>query len=70
MILPMHGPRLRAAVGDVVEKVAHAGVLSTFLSSAEVVVHHLLQDAVRDAAASVGYPVDHKRQTRSHLIYS
>lgn len=49
----MHGTRLRAAVGDVVEQVAHAGVLSTLLSSAEVVVHHLLQDAVRDAAASV-----------------
>lgn len=39
---PMHGSRLGAAVGHVVEKVGHAGILCALFSCAEVVTHHLI----------------------------
>lgn len=51
--LPMHGAGLGAAVGDVVEEVAHAWVLGTLLGRAEVVVHDLVQDPVRDSSPAV-----------------
>lgn len=50
---PMHGAGLISTVGDVVEQVAHAGVLCALLSRAEVVVHHLVHYVVRDAASTV-----------------
>lgn len=53
MSLPMHRVRLIPTVGDVVEEVAHARILCTLLSCAEVVVHHLVYDIVRDAAAAI-----------------
>lgn len=62
----MHGTRLRTTVGDVVEQVAHTGVLGALLSCAEVVVHHFLQNTVRDASTTVRYPVDHI----SYSLYS
>ena len=49
----MHGVRLIPTVGNVVEEVAHAGVLCALLSRAEVVVHHLVYYIVRYAAATV-----------------
>lgn len=49
----MHGSRLGAAVGNVVEKVAHARILCALFSGAEVVIHHLIQNAVRNATATV-----------------
>lgn len=49
----MHRVRLIPTVGDVVEEVAHAGILCTLLSCAEVVVHHLVYDIVRDTAAAI-----------------
>lgn len=52
----MHGVGLVPAVGDVVEDVAHAGVLGALLGRAEVVVHHFVHDAVRNSAAAVGNP--------------
>lgn len=50
---PVHGARLVSTVGNAVEEVAHAGVLCALLSGAEVVVHHLVYDIVRDAATTV-----------------
>lgn len=49
----MHGVGLVSTVGNVVEEVAHAGVLRALLSRAEVVVHHLVYNIVRDATATV-----------------
>lgn len=54
--LPMHGAGLVPAVGNVVEEVAHARILCTLLSGAEVVVHHLVYDVVRDTATTVRDP--------------
>lgn len=51
--VPMHGAGLVPTVGNVVEEVAHAGVLCALLSRAEVVVHHLVYDVVRDATTTV-----------------
>lgn len=56
MSLPMHRVRLIPTVGDVVEEVAHAGILCTLLSCAEVVVHHLVYDIVRDTTAAIRDP--------------
>lgn len=50
---PMHRVGLVPTVGNVVEEVAHAGVLCALLSRAEVVVHHLVYNVVRYAAATV-----------------
>lgn len=50
---PMHWVRLIPTVGNAVEEVAHAGILRALLSCAEVVVHHLIYDAVRDAATTI-----------------
>lgn len=52
-VLPVHGAGLVSTVGNVVEEVAHAGVLCALLGRAEVVVRHLVDDVVRDAAAAV-----------------
>lgn len=52
----MHRVRLIPTVGDVVEEVAHAGILCTLLGCAEVVVHHLVYDIVRDTAAAIRDP--------------
>lgn len=49
----MHRAGLVSTVGDAVEEVAHAGVLCALLSRAEVVVHHFVDNVVRDAAATV-----------------
>lgn len=49
----MHRAGLVSTVGNVVEEVAHAGVLCALLSRAEVVVHHLVYNIVRDAATTV-----------------
>lgn len=51
--LPMHRAGLVSTIGNVVEEVAHAGVLCTLLSSAEVVIHHLVYYIVRDATTTV-----------------
>lgn len=52
----MHGVGLVAAVGDGVEQVAHARVLSALLCGAVVVVHHLVHDVVGDSTAPVRDP--------------
>lgn len=52
----MHGSGLGAAVGYAVEKVAHARILCALFSCAEVVIHHLIQNAVRNATTTVGDP--------------
>lgn len=52
-ISPMHGVGLVAAVGDGVEQVAHAWVLSALLCRAVVVLHHLVQNVVGDSTAPV-----------------
>lgn len=49
----MHRAGLVSTVGNVVEEVAHAGVLCALLSRAVVVVHHLVYNIVRDAATTV-----------------
>lgn len=49
----MHRAGLVSTIGNVVEEVAHAGVLCTLLSSAEVVIHHLVYYIVRDATTTV-----------------
>lgn len=54
----MHGAGLVSTVGNVVEEVAHARILCTLLSRAEVVVHHLVYDVVRDTAATVRDPTN------------
>lgn len=56
-VLPMHGVGLVPTVSDVVEQVAHAGVLSAFLSSAEVVIHNFVYNVVRNSTSSVWNPV-------------
>lgn len=56
-ILPMHRAGLVSTVGNVVEEVAHAGVLCALLSRAVVVVHHLVNDIVRDATSTVWNPL-------------
>lgn len=52
----MHGVGLVAAVGDGVEQVAHARVLSALLRRAVVVVHHLVHDVMGDSTAPVRDP--------------
>lgn len=52
----MHWAGLVPAVGDGVEQVAHAGVLHALLCGAEVVIHHLVDYFVRDAAATICNP--------------
>ena len=52
----MHGVGLVSTVGNAVEEVAHAGVLHALLRCAEVVVHHLVDDIVRDSTAAVRNP--------------
>lgn len=52
-VLPVHGVGLVAAVGDVVEQVAHARVLSALLRCAVVIVHHLVHNVVGDSTAPV-----------------
>lgn len=52
-LLPVHRAGLVSTVGNVVEEVAHAWVLCTLLSSAEVVVHHLVYNIVRDTTTAV-----------------
>lgn len=49
----MHGVGLVSTVGDVVEDVAHPGILCAVLGRAEVVVHYLVDNIVRYAAATV-----------------
>lgn len=49
----MHRAGLVSSVGNVVEEVAHAGILCALLSCAEVVIHHLVYDVVRDAATAI-----------------
>lgn len=49
----MHRVGLVSTIGNVVEEVAHAGILCALLSRAEVVVHHLVYNIVRNAAATV-----------------
>lgn len=51
--LPVHGVGLVSTVGDAVEQVAHAGILSALLSRAEMVIHHFVYDVVRDSTAAV-----------------
>lgn len=53
VLLPMHGVGLVPTVSDVVEQAAHARILSTFLSSAEVVIHNFVYNVVRDSTSSV-----------------
>ena len=65
LLLPMHGAWLGAAVGDVVEEGVHARVLGTLLCRAEVVVHHFVYDAVRNAATTVRDP-DQANQMSQH----
>lgn len=50
---PVHGAGLVAAVGDVVEEVVHAWILSTLLSCAEVVIHDFVQIVVLDSTPAV-----------------
>ena len=52
----MHRAGLISTVGNVVEEVAHTGVLCTLLCGAEVVVHHLVDYFVRDASSTVRDP--------------
>lgn len=61
----MHGAGLVPTVGNVVEEVAHAGVLCALLSRAEVVVHHLVYDVVRDATTTVWNPEKEKKNILS-----
>ena len=60
----MHGAGLVPTVGNVVEEVAHAGVLCALLSRAEVVVHHLVHNVVRDAATTVWNPKKEKKKEK------
>lgn len=55
-LLPMHGVGLVPTVSDVVEQAAHARILSTFLSSAEVVIHNFVYNVVRNSTSSVWNP--------------
>lgn len=55
-LLPMHGVGLVPTVSDVVKQAAHARILSTFLSSAEVVIHDFVYNVVRNSTSSVWNP--------------
>lgn len=55
-VSPVHRPRLVSTVGDVVEDVAHARILCALLRCAEVIIHHLVQDVVRDSTSTIRDP--------------